>query len=80
MVLFVSNALPKLERTAILLAAGRQDQIVPAGATIQLRQMFELAGAPVSIHWHRGGHELGQDDIDAAQRWLAKGVDSSSGR
>ena len=74
MVPFVPDTLPKLERTEVLLAAGRQDQIVPAGETVQLRQMFELAGASVSLHWHNGGHELGQDDIDATRRWL-EGVD-----
>ncbi|MGH9627889.1 MAG: alpha/beta hydrolase [Bryobacteraceae bacterium] len=75
MVPFVPDTLPKLERTQVLLAAGRQDQIVPAGEMVQLRHMFELAGASVSLHCHNGGHELGQDDIDAPRRWLEKGVD-----
>jgi phospholipase/carboxylesterase len=78
MVPFVPDELPKLARTKVLLAAGRRDQIVPAAETIQLRQMFELTGASVSLYWHDGGHELGQDDIDATRRWL-EGVDSPSG-
>jgi predicted esterase len=78
MVPFVPDTLPKLEGTEVLLAAGRQDQIVSASKTVQLLQMFELAGASVSLHWHNGGHELGQDDIDATRRWL-EGVDSPIG-
>jgi predicted esterase len=75
MVPFVPDKLPKLNGTEVLLAAGRRDQIVPVGQTAELRQMFELAGASVSLHWHNGGHELGKDDIDATRRWLEKGVD-----
>ena len=28
--------------------------------------------ADTEMYWHRGGHELGQDDIDAAQQWLSR--------
>jgi predicted esterase len=75
MVPFVPDKLPKLNGTEVLLAAGRRDQIVPVGQTAELRQMFELAGASASLHWHNGGHELGQDDIDATRRWLEKAAD-----
>jgi predicted esterase len=34
--------------------------------------MFESGGADVSISWHRGGHELGADDIEAAKAWLSR--------
>jgi predicted esterase len=26
----------------------------------------------VFLHWHNGGHELGQDDVDAAKLWIAR--------
>lgn len=70
MVPFVPDTLPDLSAVPIFLSAGQRDSIVPAGNTRQLSSMFEAAGAPVSMHWHKGGHELGSDDIDAAKTWL----------
>jgi len=70
MVPFVPDELPQLEGTGILLAAGRRDQIVPLTEISKLRKVLERAGAAVSIHWHDGGHELGQDDVDTARTWL----------
>jgi predicted esterase len=70
MVPFVPEALPDLKGVAIFLSAGQRDSIVPAANTRQLLSIFETAGASVTMHWHRGGHELGQDDLDAAKLWL----------
>lgn len=70
---FVPDQPPDLNGTRVLLAAGNRDPIVPSSQTEQLAQILNGAGAIVSFHWHPGGHELGQDDIDAAQRWLAAG-------
>lgn len=64
-------ALPSLRDVPVLLAAGQTDQIVAPEHTAELAQMLDAAGARVSIHWHKGGHELGQDDMLAAKRWLA---------
>ena len=71
MVPFVPEAMPDLTGAQALLAAGRRDQIVPQADTMKLAEMLKTAGAAVSLHWHDGGHELGQDDIAAAQRWMA---------
>jgi predicted esterase len=71
MVPFIPEVTPDLTGKQALLAAGRQDQIVPPTDTIKLAEMLKTAGAAVSLHWHDGGHELGQDDIAAAQRWFA---------
>lgn len=70
MVPLVPEELPNLEGTSALIAAGRRDPIVPPGETLRLSELLEGAGAAVSLHWHEGGHELGQDDVDAAKRWL----------
>ncbi|MBV8461381.1 MAG: hypothetical protein JO009_10880 [Candidatus Eremiobacteraeota bacterium] len=53
-----------------LLAAERRDPIVSLEATSALAKLFEAAGALVSIHWHNGGHELGNEDLAAAKYWL----------
>lgn len=72
MVPFVPPSPPDLHGFPVLLTAGRRDRIIPPDQTFTLAQILESGGANVSIHWHEGGHELGQDDIDAAKSWLAK--------
>jgi predicted esterase len=72
MVPFIPEVTPDLTGAQALLAAGRHDQIVPQSSTVKLAEMLKTAGAAVSLHWHDGGHELGQDDIAAAGRWIAR--------
>jgi phospholipase/carboxylesterase len=72
MVPFTPEKLPELGGTPIFIGAGERDAIIPAPNAKQLASMFESAGAAVTMHWHRGGHELGPDDVDAAKRWLAR--------
>jgi predicted esterase len=62
---------PDLKDIPVLLAAARQDQIVPARQTSELAEILTTAGAQVAIHWHPGGHELGSDDVAAAKEWLS---------
>lgn len=71
MVPFKTDQVPALAGTAILLAAGRRDFIASPENTNELAGIFKTAGAVVSIHWHNGGHELGQDDLESAKTWLA---------
>jgi len=70
MVPFVPRTAPNLTDVPVLLAAGRSDEIVPPEQTEALATILEGAGARVSIEWHDGGHELGQDDLKAAKEWL----------
>jgi predicted esterase len=35
-------------------------------------RVIESGGADVTISWHQGGRELGEDDIQAAKYWLAR--------
>jgi predicted esterase len=67
---FVPESPPDLGNVSALLAAGRRDPIVAPEQTSMLAEILKNAGARVSIHWHEGGHELGQDDIDAARNWI----------
>ena len=71
MVPFTPEPVPVLGKTKIFLSAGERDPIVPAANTQRLAAIFQSGGAEVSIHWHTGGHELGQDDLDAAKSWIA---------
>jgi predicted esterase len=59
---------------SVFIAAGAQDPIVPRDQTEELAGILQSGGADVSMFWHRGGHELGNDDIEAAKTWLAERV------
>jgi len=59
---------------SILLAGGIRDSVVPHDQTEQLAAILQSGQADVSLFWHRGGHELGSDDIDAAKTWLVHKV------
>ena len=70
MVPFVPESAPNLTGLKALVAAGRQDPIIPAAGATQLAEILKSGAAEVNMHWHNGGHELGQDDIAAAREWL----------
>jgi predicted esterase len=74
MVPFEPDPTPDLQGVRVFMASGRHDPIVPVAQPERLRQILTAAGAVVSIHWHDGGHELGDDDMDAAKRWLKQEV------
>lgn len=74
MVPFAPGAVPDLRGMPVFLGAGERDPIVPAADTRRLAAMFESGGADVSLHWHAGAHELGQDDVDAVKVWIARQV------
>lgn len=59
---------------SVFIAAGIRDPIVPRDQTEQLAALLEAGGADVSMFWHRGGHELGDDDIAAAKTWFTQTV------
>lgn len=54
----------------IFIGAGENDPIVPATNTEALAALLRQAGAEVALYWHRGGHSLTQDEVQAAQQWL----------
>jgi phospholipase/carboxylesterase len=72
MVPFQPESTPELGAMKVFLSAGTGDPIVPGANTRRLAAIFESGGADVSVYWHTGGHELGQDDVDAAKSWIAR--------
>ena len=72
MVPFVPTTAPDLGGKSLFLAAGRRDATAGPPETQRLVEIFETAGAAVTTFWHDGGHELGQDDLDAATSWVAQ--------
>ena len=55
----------------ILITAGKNDPICPGGLTESLADYLSSQGAGVTIHWHAGGHEIAQSEIDAIVQFLA---------
>jgi phospholipase/carboxylesterase/glyoxalase family protein len=71
MVPFIPSISPDLNQVDLFIAAGKRDEIARPQETQRLVQILENAGAAVTTFWHDGGHELGEDDLDAATRWLS---------
>jgi predicted esterase len=71
MVPFTPDFAPNLAQASVLLSGGMRDPIVPREHTEGLAAMLASFGAETEVYWYRGGHELGQDDVTAAQRWLS---------
>ncbi len=61
---------PGLAGTRILLTAGERDPICPAPQTKSLSHYLADQGAKVSEHWHKGGHELVQSEIEELRSFL----------
>lgn len=72
MVPFVPDMVRDLSHLSVFMGAGRLDPIVPSGQVEELAAIFESGGAYVTISWHQGGHELGEDDVRAAKTWLSR--------
>jgi len=63
---------PDLHGTEVLLSSGLYDPLATAQQTKHLRALLESAGATVTEHTERSGHQMTQGDIEAARRWLAR--------
>ncbi len=70
MVPFEPGAAPALHAVAVFIGSGTRDPIVPPAQPERLRRLLSDGGARVTMHWHPGGHELGDDDVTAARQWL----------
>jgi predicted esterase len=76
MVPFIPEALPDLTGTPVFIGAGRADPMVPQGNTEELAELLRRAGATVSLHWQAGGHQLSEQEVQAARDWLASQQDN----
>ncbi len=63
---------PPLNGIPILIAAGRHDTMSSTKDVEDLSASLTRAQAKVSLHWHPGGHELGEDDLSAALTWMKR--------
>jgi predicted esterase len=72
MVPFEPETPPDLAGAEVLLASGVYDPIASANQTARLAELLEAAGASVTEHSVRSGHQMTQEDIEAAARWLSR--------
>jgi phospholipase/carboxylesterase len=54
----------------ILITAGKRDPICPAALTETFVDYLKDQGATVTVHWHAGGHEINQSEIDAIAQFM----------
>jgi phospholipase/carboxylesterase len=70
MVPFIPDALPDLSKKSIILLEGLRDPIVSKQEAESLLKIFNKAHSNVTIKWQGSGHNLTQEDIDSAKKWL----------
>lgn len=70
MVPFQPDILRNFSKLSVWIGAGHEDSIAGPDAPRKLAAILQAGGADVSLFWHKGGHELGQDDVEAARVWL----------
>ena len=71
MVPLIPNPLPDLSAKKILLAAGVNDPIVSRAETENLYTVFQKANANIVLKWQQSSHNLIQEDILVARKWIS---------
>ena len=56
---------------SVLVTAGARDPICPPDLTGKLAEMLEARGASVKVWWHKGGHEITPDEVQAVTGFLS---------
>ena len=72
----VPDPLPSLEGVRVLVAAGKQDPIVPTAQSQALADLLGRAGADVTLHWSNAGHGLTREDLEVGEQWMEFGLSS----
>jgi glyoxalase family protein len=67
---FEPETLPDLTGTGVFIGAGQTDPLVPVEQVEALASLYERAGADVTLHWERGGHQIAASEVASARTWL----------
>ena len=70
MVPFIPDDLPDLSKKSVILLEGLHDPIVSKQEAESLLKIFNKARSNVTIKWQDSGHNLTQEDIESAKKWL----------
>lgn len=77
MVPLIPNTLPDLSNKKILLSAGLNDPIISRTETENLYRLCQKANSNVTLKWQYSSHNLIQEDILIAKKWISTNFDSS---
>ena len=72
MVPIIPETLPELKGTPVLVSSGNQDPIVPSENARELVALLRRAGADVTVYFENAGHELTENTLETARRWLTE--------
>lgn len=61
-----------LASARVLITAGQHDPICPVPLTNALSEYFERQGSDAQLVWNAGGHEVGQSELTAVQKFLQR--------
>jgi phospholipase/carboxylesterase len=64
--------IPNMSGIPNFIGAGTNDPICAPKETEELQELLGSAGANVSVHWERFGHQLTASEVDAAAVWFHK--------
>jgi predicted esterase len=70
MVPFIPTVMPDLSKKSIILLEGLYDPIVSKAEAESLLEIFSKTQSSVTLKWQNSGHNLTQEDIVAAKKWL----------
>ncbi|QGQ45147.1 alpha/beta hydrolase [Metabacillus sediminilitoris] len=64
--------LPDLSGKSVFIAAGTNDPICSPRESTELQTLLEKANANVELHWENKGHQLTNNEVEAAALWYRK--------
>src|SRR3954454_22578392 len=65
--------LPDLSGKSVFIAAGTNDPICSPMESTELQSLLEKANANVELYWENRGHQLTNNEVEAAAKWY-KGI------
>jgi len=78
MVPFVpEDPFPDLSEKKIIILSGQYDPIVSKKQAEDLFSLLKNSGAKVEMQWQAAGHEVTQNDVQVAKKWLSENFQTS---
>src|SRR3954447_3681416 len=72
MIPIIPNNLPDLSEKKIVILSGQYDPIVSKKQAEDLFSLLKKTDTKVTIQWQESGHEITQDDVQIAKKWLSE--------
>jgi predicted esterase len=66
------DPVPDLSEKKILILSGQYDPIVSKRQAEDLFSLLKKSGAKVEMQWQAAGHEITQNDVQIAKKWLSE--------